>query len=217
MYSNDDMEPRQPRDVSAPGSFKVLDKGTPSEKLSKPFDALTRITHGAPFWIGGGALTSIFTDDKINDWDLFSFDPPGLINGLVKSGAKIEFNNSHITNFRHDSIDQIIQVIKTPFETPLITAMSIDLTVCAITYDGRQLVVHEDFIEDIEANKIGLNCVLYPFSTLKRVIKYSRRGYDLHRDVLVTLVDMIRRSSVDVMDESLFYLESTNDHAQWKD
>ena len=211
MYSDQDMEPRTPRDVSTPGVFKILDNGEPSAKLTKPFDALTALTSGAPFWIAGGALTSIFTDDKVNDWDLFSFNPPHLISGLLKSGAKIVFDNSHVTNFKHDSIDQIIQVIKTPFETPLITCQTIDLTICAIAYDGLKLYVHEDFIDDIEQNKIGLNCVLHPFSTLKRVIKYSQRGYDLHRDVLVTLVDMIRHSRVDVMDETLFYLEDPAD------
>lgn len=200
-------EPVVPRDVSEPGIIKEL-TGTGPDVFTKPWNALHDLIPTIPFWVAGGAITSLFNSEPINDWDIFSPEPYKAIIEIISNGAKMTFENSHIANFTHESICEKIQIIKRSFESIEHTVSEIDLTICAAGYNGQSLFVHEDFTDDVDNMTIGLNQVKHPLSTLRRVVKYSRRGYDLHPDVLVTLADQIRHSTNDELTNFSFYLDN---------
>ncbi len=212
MYSSNtdcQREPIRPmHDVTTPGYFKALTGTAKANRLADPYNKLKSIIGDTPFWIAGGAITSIMTDDVINDWDIFTSDWKYVVRSLNNVGATITGENSHIINYLHDSIPGKIQIIKKVFASPLRTAESIDFTINAAAYDGIALYVHEDFVQDIEDHKINLNVVKYPFSSLKRVVKYAGRGFTPGPQTLVTLVDMIRKANVVDLSNETFYLDS---------
>jgi hypothetical protein len=199
-------KPFTPRDVKTPGLIKKLEDPRMGS-LATHYKALRDlIGDDVPFWIAGGAITSLFTDDKVNDWDVFTSDPANVIHRLNCSNARRTFENGHVVNFTHDSIGETIQVINKKFKTAADTASLIDLTINAAAFDGKALYVHEDFVDDLEDTRIGLNVVDYPLSTLNRIIKYSRRGFDLRPDVLVTIVDLVRKAEIPDLNNLSFYI-----------
>lgn len=207
MYNEHDAqyEPARPYDVSqARGFFKTT---TTSEfpLLNLKHQQLSELIK-TPFWIGGGALTSMIAGDKINDWDIFTSDWQSVFNDL-QSNAELTFENSHVANFSHKDFSQTIQLIKRDHESPQFTAQQIDLSICAGAFDGNNLVVHDTMIDDIDNNKIRLNQVKWPLSTLNRVMKYSQRGYTADIGVLVTLVHMIREADITDLTALSFYIE----------
>jgi hypothetical protein len=197
----------RPRDVSQPGEIKVINNADALGELSVKFARLKSLILDAPFWLAGGAITSMMTGDKINDLDIFSSDPDAVISDLKSAGCGLEFENGHVANFMHASVDQTIQVIKRAMASPEATAAQIDLTINATAYDGNSLFVHDDLVQDIEDMKIGLNVVNYPLNTFLRVIKYAQRGFSLRPDVAVTLVKLIREAEISDLNHLSFYLE----------
>ena len=127
-------------------------------------------------FIAGGCFNSLLGGRPIKDIDIFSPTPEKVIKHLSEIGLKIQRENDFICNFKHKKF--IIQVIKKFIYTDARAVIdSFDYTIVCAAYDGKDLVVNERFFIDNAQRRLVVNSLPKPLSTLRRLAKYSSRGY----------------------------------------
>lgn len=128
------------------------------------------------FWIAGGAITSCVTNEKINDYDVFSPNPDLIIDVFLKKDVPVTFETEHFTNFKINN--KKIQVIRRyKFNSPSEIFDNFDFTIVCGAYDGENFYCHDRFWQDIANRRLVINGLSFPLKTLERVAKYSKRGY----------------------------------------
>jgi len=147
--------------------------------------------------ICGGAINSVFTNRKINDYDLYFRDMedctyfyeslkkiPDSISPEITAFKLINITDNAAT-FKSTVLKTMIQVISAEEmikETPQEVFELFDWTVCMGAYDflTESFVLHDKFLEDIEKKRLTFNPgTLFPICSLYRSIKYQKRGYHL--------------------------------------
>jgi hypothetical protein len=148
-------------------------------KLDTVIKEIKKITNNeVPFWIAGGAISSVVTGETVNDYDLFSPYPEALYDKLKENIGKVSFETKYFANFYLDKYK--IQVIRryAP-KTPQEIFDTFDFTMVCGAYDGETFTCHDDFWQDIAQRRLVINRLTFPLRTLERVGKYSRRGYTM--------------------------------------
>lgn len=149
-------------EVQAFGALKALYDKMPAKEIS---------------WIAGGALRSYLLGERVKDLDIFSNNPKAVQEHFASdSSFKAGFQNDLIANFYKDGI--CYQVIKKyQFSTPKETIDNFDFTIicCALGQDG--IVADDRFYIDNAQKRLVVKSLPKPLSTVKRAMKYSKRGY----------------------------------------
>lgn len=134
--------------------------------------------------LAGGALRFLVDpDDTPQDYDLFFTDTSKIdsikAKLLCKGYSKVfECPEGKLTTFRNEYIK--VQLInKREYTSCMDIISSFDITACCAAYDGEQLYKHNRFVFDNLNKRINLNTIEYPMATLKRIAKYSQKGFKL--------------------------------------
>lgn len=164
------------------------------------------------YWIAGGAIASRITGEKINDYDIFTPDPTGLIEKLKNGVGYVSFENDTVANFIIDG--NKIQVVKrySP-NTPEDIFSTFDFTIVCGAYDGTTFYCHDRFWRDIANRRLVINILTFPLRTLERIAKYAKRGYTTCPVGLLTLAKTINAMSIDwdnpAENELTYYADGT--------
>lgn len=128
-------------------------------------------------WIAGGAMRSWLVGDPVKDIDIFSSDPDAVIAAFEESdNYKAGVKNDFIAHFyRKDVRYEIIRAYK--FNSPQETIDSFDFTIVCAAYGSYGLVADERFYIDNAQKRLVVKSLPKPLSTIKRALKYSKRGY----------------------------------------
>lgn len=137
--------------------------------------------------IAGGAITSILTNRRINDFDIYFRNEESIkkIKEYMKQKEyKIISTTDNAITYRKDNypIIQIITAKELMFNKPIDLIKSFDFTInmAALDLISNELVLEENFIEDNIKRKLIFNeDTKYPITSLARAIKYIDRGYNL--------------------------------------
>ncbi len=143
-------------------------------------------------FVAGGAITSLYTNKPINDWDLY---PKSLqaredtIRWLFESGYWCSFASSRALTFVRNSRDimdaqpeQVQVMIFDTFETADKIFDLFDFTVCmgAFDFDTEKFVLHEKFLLHCSQRFIQFNPnTRFPYASAWRIRKYEERGYTI--------------------------------------
>lgn len=151
--------------------------------------------------VAGGYMTSLFSGDKINDIDIFFTSkeayeklvikmksPPGEGGAdLFKDYIKVEVPQhlkDRFDSYKHsiNPTNPPIQLIKLAFyESPEHVIDTFDFTAAQIavaqTGSGVKIFMNPMAPMDIARKRIVLHRMTFPASTMRRLIKYSARGY----------------------------------------
>jgi hypothetical protein len=169
-------------EVQAFGALKALYDKMPAKEIS---------------WIAGGALRSYLLGEKVKDLDIFSNNPSAVQDAFTSDASfKAGFQNDLIANFYKDGI--CYQVIKKyKFETPLETINNFDFTIicCALGKDG--IVADERFYIDNAQKRLVVKSLPKPLSTIKRGMKYSKRGYAMCPVGLAKILKAVQENPID--------------------
>jgi len=150
--------------------------------------------------IAGGAITSIFSSDEINDYDLFfrtKNDRQRVLNYLNDSNddtvpqifyeykekpeiRKIYETETAITFEVEDLIVQVI-VMDGIIDQPEKIIESFDFTISQGCYDFKidEFIFKENFLKDLAQKKLVYTGSEYPIATLLRMKKFIKRGFDI--------------------------------------
>ena len=147
--------------------------------------------------IAGGAITSIFTNNKINDYDLYfrSTNEYDYINKLLlnKEGFKSIVSTQSAETYKNNEKNITIQLIKLErmfFDNPEDTIKEFDYSVCMGAYDFKtdSFVFDKNFIKHNAQKRLvyNINCK-YPICALYRLKKYMKKGYEISGAELIKL------------------------------
>ena len=129
--------------------------------------------------IAGGAITSIFSGSKINDFDIFFRTQ----SDLEKALASVPHDDKTIvtdcaTSFIADG--HRVQLIRVLTGEPKAIIRLFDFTICQAAYDGKQFFFGPDFMHHLAQRRLVFNIEAeFPVCSLYRALKFVKRGYQL--------------------------------------
>lgn len=142
-------------------------------------------------WIAGGSILRTFLSQPLNtDIDLF-FSNQGQYDEAYKKMkdhalfvVESQFSSTFKILVEHKSIEKEhkIQLVKFVFSDKAVGVLErFDIDVCQIAFDGKRVVVPEESFEGIRNRKLKIHVdrITHPGHTLKRVIKYVSRGFEV--------------------------------------
>lgn len=171
-----------------------------SEKLlSKIPTKVVKAAKANNVWLAGGALTSLFTDSKINDYDLYfrnKYDCANFIQG-IGSCAVLQLTKKSVTLSIGNFVLQCIWFKY--FDSPEDIFNSFDFTINMAAYDfsADEFVIDPRFFTDLAIRKLVINPgTAYPINTLLRVSKYENKGYTIDPVELLKLSVAISKKEI---------------------
>lgn len=173
--------------------------------------------------IAGGAITSIFSETEINDYDIYFRKQEDLVAFIVnaynaeKYSTGLNFEDmtpftlvcTHKTdrsitfNDRHN--DSTLQLIHYAFhETPESIFEGYDFVhnMGAYDFSTEEFVLHPDFLTTLAARRLVFNAgTTYPIMSSLRVSKYVNRGYTISRKEMFKIAVAISALNIESWDE----------------
>lgn len=138
-------------------------------------------------------LVQSYLENETNYKKVFQC-PEGKLASLVyKNGSDPEWKLQLITVSFYEDIDAVLN--------------SFDFTVTMFGTDGIDTVSGELSIQDVEDKKLRWNKVTYPASSLRRMMKYARKGYAMGEEDYQLFVDRVWSHDVHIIDEKLVYVD----------
>ena len=135
-------------------------------------------------WLAGGAIRSAIGSEPISDYDLFfrSEIDAARTRVSLKSdhGFEVIFKcpEGKLTTFKRG--DMKVQCITENYYISMSALIdTFDISACRYATDGASILTTYSAVRDTLKKRIGLHAVNYPVATLKRVAKYSAKGYVL--------------------------------------
>lgn len=152
--------------------------------------------------LAGGSLRKLFDlREKIEDYDLFFICNAANFKTLVSitkrklidAGYVLIFECENQELFTYISGNNKIQLIaKQPYSSVGELLESFDFTCCCMAYDGKTFYIHVDAIRSIKNKVIYVNKITYPLSSIKRLLRFSGKGYKIN-DALEETVRQINQ------------------------
>jgi len=142
-------------------------------------------------FIAGGAITSIFTNNKINDYDIYFREYKNMLNiklFLEENKFKLLFKSDNALSYKRDNVN--IQLIKKIYGKPEDIINQFDYTICMGAYDfsSRKFIFNEHFLQHNAQRQLIFNInAKYPICSLYRMLKYIKRGYIISGGEIIKL------------------------------
>lgn len=160
-------------------------------ELKKLLAAAVNFTPRNSF-IAGGALTSVFTGQPINDVDIYFKTKEAFIDAVRSAYGSglwcVAASDRAVTFAQGDDIVQLM--LFDFFEDANEIFDAFDFTACMAAYDvdAESFVFHRDFFKHNAQRHLSFHSgTRYPFGSLLRTIKYRERGYKLGRGDLLRI------------------------------
>lgn len=154
--------------------------------------ASTFLPSGA--FVAGGAVTSVFTNQPINDVDVYfksreafaaavidAYDDHRSWNVATSKRAVTFANGNDVMQFMYFDF----------FPTAQDIFKSFDFTICmgALDCDTKEWVLHEDFLKHNSQRFLRFNSgTRYPIASALRVLKYKERGYTIGKGEFLKII-----------------------------
>lgn len=159
--------------------------------LSKEVKKAFEIFNGCPanFVVAGGVFTSMLSDTKFGDIDIFFNTKKDFILAYdFFSKFKIINSTNQTVSFKNDGLTyQMIPRYSFNgdynFATPQDLIKSFDFDCCKIATDGINFYTENNSIEKAKNKIISFDpCKAPPKNTLLRIIKYKKKGFSLESE-----------------------------------
>ncbi|WP_312688405.1 hypothetical protein [Brevundimonas nasdae] len=141
-------------------------------------------------YVAGGALTSVFTRQKINDYDVY-FKSAEAFRDAIEAAYDtglwcVDVSKRAVTFVCDDTVYQLMHFGFFPEASDIFS--SFDFTCCMGAYDvdADAMVLHDDFLTHCSQRFLRFNPgTRFPLASAVRVLKYQDRGYSIGKgDVL---------------------------------
>lgn len=154
--------------------------------------------------IAGGAITSVFSRNRISDYDIFfrsSEDRKKITNKLISRDYEVVFETPVALTFRIHGL--LFQVIFKVTGEPEQIINGFDFTVCAGAYDFKsdKFILHDDFLRDLAQRKLYYIGSAYPIASMVRVRKFLNKGFDIPGTEIIKLSLDIHNLKIETMQD----------------
>lgn len=142
-------------------------------------------------FVAGGALTSVFTAQPVNDADIYfksraafekavfqSYEEGFWCVDTSKRAVTFSDNCTHIYHLMHFDFF--------PTAEDIFKAFDFTINMAALDLDSNEFIFHDDFLKHCSQRFLRFNKgTRYPLASLTRVLKYQQRGYTIGKgDIL---------------------------------
>ena len=154
-------------------------------------------TVGGCFLAGGALRTLVDADDELKDLDLFFTDEDSLVKTIDYFEAQKGFKNifacpkRELFTYMNETTQTKVQLVAKEFYTPEQAIASFDITACCAAWDGQKIYKQRRFVSDVLNKRIHLNNIAYPNATMRRMNKYSHKGYLMTKDAIECFVGAV--------------------------
>lgn len=192
-------------------SFANPEHDTPQHETYKMLQDLnyTLSLEDGP-WLAGGAVREYITNSIVKDFDFFFKNQEQFDNfktHLFNIGYEVKYENEHnITMFCAET-KYLIQLIKIKFfDTAEEVLDSFDFTICQFLTDGKKIMYPPFSMIDLFRKRLVVHKINYGVSTLKRIIKYTKKGYYLCGGATTALLQQIIDNPQSIQ-ENIVYID----------
>lgn len=144
-------------------------------------------------FLAGGAITSLFTNDKINDFDLYFKSKEDFVRALEYAYEDhlwcVHVSSRAITFAIGNEVYQMMYFDW--FETADQIFDKFDFTACmgALDLDTKDFIFHPRFMADVAKRELKFNPnTLYPLASGVRTLKYQERGFSLNKHEMIKVL-----------------------------
>lgn len=148
--------------------------------------------------LAGGAIRDAISDTEPKDYDIFFTNIIALDQAIIFIEKHMELSaGTHYTktyktdtNQLYDKFITVQIVFKNFYADRQAIINSFDFTNTMFAIDKTGFAIGEKTLGDIVDNKVGINVITKPLSSLNRLVKYVRMGYDVQEayDYIVSLL-----------------------------
>lgn len=157
-------------------------------------------------YLAGGAITSVFTNQPINDADVY-FKTEHAFQEAVASAYDnnywcVDVSKRSVTFSDNGRIEQYMHFGFFPTADDIFKAF--DFTACmgAYDYDAKELVLHPDFLKHNSQRFLRFNPgTNFPLASATRVLKYQGRGYTIGKGDILKIALACRTAKIDSWSE----------------
>lgn len=144
-------------------------------------------------YIAGGALTSVFTNQPINDVDVYFKSKEAFIRGCERAYDEgmycLSVSKRAVTFSGCGSIVQLMYFDFFPTAQDIWNSFDFTINMGAYDFDTQQLVFHEDFLEHNAQRFLKFNPnTRYPIASALRALKYKDRGYTIGKGEFLKII-----------------------------
>lgn len=181
------------------GDFLARSTDQPWEEttLAKILAGLPALGFSGP-WIAGGALRrTVCRQEPDSDFDFFFRDADQLSAFRAESetrGIKFSRETDHHIEMDGDiaGMHRKIQLIRFAYyENAAAVIDSFDFTICQFVFDGTTLTCGDHSLWDLGRKRLAVNRITFPLSTMRRVLKYAKQGFNACPGALTTILTAV--------------------------
>lgn len=157
-------------------------------------------------YIAGGAVTSVFTGNPINDIDVYFKSEKAFQAAVVSaydnylwclasSARAVTFSdNGNIVQFMHFDYFPTAQDIFNAFDYTIVMG--------ALDLDSEEFTFHDDFLKHNSQRFLRFNKgTRYPLASATRVLKYQQRGYTIGKGDILKIALACRGVEINSWDQ----------------
>jgi hypothetical protein len=158
---------------------------------------------------GGFALNIVVGEKKASDIDFFftseaAFNetldlfknPPDDDDAWAYKGYKISdevTKNSRYISLKHDTLPAVQLLKMVWYDSPDHVIDTFDFTIAQFAFTNKAFVFNGEAMLDIAKKRLILHRMQFPASTLRRLVKYTQKGYYACPGSLVTICEAIQK------------------------
>ncbi len=170
-------------------------------------------------WIGGGAITSVFTNKPINDIDVYFPNKEAFSNVMAhvygvswNGGGDLSFRNCIVQHVTNKSIlitsdeEKVQFIVFRFFESVQDIFDSFDFTAVmgAFNMKDEEFILHPDFLKHNAQRFLSFNKgTAYPLISMLRVDKYRERGYTTSKQEMLKIGFAINAKNFDSWEKAI--------------
>ena len=184
------------------------------KQIKELTEGLSSLLEDTQSIIAGGAVTSIFTNSEINDIDVY-FRSKEMFSAFLAGvlSRELDINYMTITHVSDRSIlmtdhnDLKVQLIYYKFfDSPEKIFEDFDFSVNMGAYDCKsgEFILHDSFMKHNAQRYIDINVnTAFPLISVLRVDKYRKKGYEVSKAQMLSLLLRITQLELNGWDETI--------------
>jgi hypothetical protein len=159
--------------------------------------------------LAGGAITSVFTSNKVNDLDFYLRDlsyKDEFVKGLKEAGFELIFTTENALTFKRKVLNRVytIQLVTRFTGEPLDIFKTFDFTiVCgAYSFKDNEFTLGDNFLIDLAQRKlVYTGGSSFPICAMYRTKKYVDRGFNLPGGTVIHIALHINKLEINTYKE----------------
>jgi len=132
-------------------------------------------------WLGGGCIRDYFSSKPISsDYDIFfpnetEYDKAKKY--FIDQNCDVVWDGDNGTKLKYNN--KTFDLVKIYFDNPQVSIDAFDFTISMFAIDTENVYYGESSFIDLVKKQLMINKITYPASTLKRALKYHKKGYSM--------------------------------------